>query len=63
MPAAAAMAVCTFLFSTPAAAQWLTYRAPGIPRLPDGKPNLSAPAARSADGKPDLSGIWMGDAK
>src|SRR5215472_12762308 len=29
-----------------------------IPRLPDGKPNLSAPAPRTADGKPDLSGLW-----
>ena len=25
-----------------AAAQWLNYPAPGIPRLRDGKPNLSA---------------------
>jgi hypothetical protein len=39
-------------------AQWLNYSTPGIPRLPDGKPNLSAPAPRAADGKPDLSGIW-----
>jgi hypothetical protein len=39
-------------------AQWLNYPTPGIPRLPDGKPNLTAPAPRSADGKPDLSGIW-----
>src|SRR5690348_6594318 len=43
---------------SPLAAQWLNYRAPGIPRLPDGKPNLTAPAPRSVDGKPDLSGIW-----
>ena len=41
-----------------AAAQWLNYRAPGIPRLADGKVNLSAPAPRAADGKPDLSGVW-----
>jgi hypothetical protein len=41
-------------------AQWVNYPTPGIPRLPDGKPNMSAPAPRSADGKPDLSGIWRG---
>ena len=39
-------------------AQWLNYSTPGIPRLPDGKPNLSAPTPRSADGRPDLTGIW-----
>ena len=39
--------------------QWLNFPTPGIPRLPDGKPNLSAPAPRTADGKPDLSGVWM----
>jgi Domain of unknown function (DUF3471) len=46
------------LLSVPLAAQWLTYKTPGIPRTPDGKPNLSAPLPRAADGKPDLSGIW-----
>jgi len=39
-------------------AQWLTQPVPGTPRLPDGRPNLSAPAPRTADGRPDLSGIW-----
>jgi hypothetical protein len=38
-------------------AQWLTYPAPGTPRLKDGKPNLAAPAPR-VHGKPDLSGTW-----
>jgi hypothetical protein len=43
-----------------APAQWLNYRTPGTPRLPDGKPNLSAPTPRASDGKSDLSGIWNG---
>jgi hypothetical protein len=44
--------------ATSAPAQWLHYPTAGVPRLPNGKPNLSAPAPRAADGKPDLSGIW-----
>jgi hypothetical protein len=47
-----------FVWSAPAAAQWISYPTPGIPRTPDGKPNLSAPAPKTPDGKPDLSGIW-----
>lgn len=43
----------------PLPAQWLHYPTSGIPRTPDGKPNLSAPAPKTPDGKPDLSGIWM----
>ena len=39
-------------------AQWLNHPTPGIPRTKDGKANLSAPAPRASDGKPDLSGIW-----
>jgi hypothetical protein len=40
-------------------AQWVNYPTPGIPRTPDGKPNLSAPAPRAANGTPDLSGLWQ----
>jgi hypothetical protein len=43
----------------PAFAQWDPFSGPEVPRLPDGKPNLSAPAPKTKDGKPDLSGIWV----
>jgi hypothetical protein len=52
---AATLLVCA---PAPEFAQWLNYPSPGIPRLPDGKPNLNAAAPRASDGKPDLSGIW-----
>ena len=44
----------------PAGAQWLDRPWPGIPRTPDGEPNLTAPAPRGPDGKPDLTGVWRG---
>ncbi len=53
-----AFGIILCVISAPVSAQWLNYPAPGIPRLPDGKPNLAAPAPHTADGKPNLSGIW-----
>jgi hypothetical protein len=40
-------------------AQWLNYPTRGVPRTLDGKPDLTAPAPRLPDRKPDLSGIWQ----
>jgi hypothetical protein len=44
--------------TVPVFAQWLHYPTSGIPRTPDGKPNLSAPAPKNPDGKPNLTGLW-----
>src|SRR5271167_971810 len=38
-------------------AQWPSYPT-GVPKTPDGKPDLTAPTPRTADGKPDFSGTW-----
>jgi hypothetical protein len=40
-------------------AQWPRFDTAGVPKAPDGKPNLTAPAPKTVDGKPDLSGNWL----
>jgi len=47
------------VFTLSAAAQWIDYPTPGIPRLANGKVNLTAPVPKAADGKPDLTGLWQ----
>ena len=54
-----AVAAAIAVFSNPAAAQWLHYPTPEVPKLASGKPNLEAAAPRTSYGKPDLSGIWV----
>src|SRR5262249_18901429 len=39
-------------------AKWPAYATRGVPRTPDGKPNLTALTPRTVDGKPDFTGIW-----
>jgi hypothetical protein len=56
---AAVIAVGVVAGTVPVAAQWLKYPTAGIPRTPDGKPNLKAPTPRTRDGKPDFSGMWL----
>jgi len=54
---AAALFAAFSILSGPLRGQWTKIPSDGIPRK-NGKPDLSAPAPRLPDGKPDLSGIW-----
>ena len=40
-------------------AQWFDWTSPVIPRTADGAPDRAAPAPRWADGRIDVSGVWL----
>jgi hypothetical protein len=55
--------IVAILGAAPVSAQWLKTPSVGLPLTADGKPNLSAPAPVGPDGHPDLSGVWMPNAR
>ena len=53
------LAILLGLTTTCLQAQWIHQPTLGIPRTADGKLDLTAPAPKTANGNPDLSGLWL----
>src|SRR5688572_32076605 len=51
--------VLLLVCSVPLSAQWGKFQDPSVPRDGKGQVRIDAPAPRTADGKPDLSGNWL----
>jgi hypothetical protein len=54
-------ALLPILLAAPGFGQWIRYPKKNVPRLADGKVDMTAPAPKQADGKPSLEGVWLGD--